>query len=258
MINTISKFYYGLTITSQNKYLDFNEGSGDLVAIIPTGNYTPEDLAQAVEDALNDAGVNSYTVSFNRSTRIITITASSSTTFKASTGTYVALGYSIFSTLGYPATNSTTTTYTASSAIGSVYTPQYKLQDYVSESDYREQRNQTVAKSASGKVEMQSFGVDRFFEFSIKFITNIKQPSSGPITNNSSGVENARSFMQWCIEKAYVEFMPDKDTPSTYYRVVLEKSSSSDGTGYKLQEQFTKGLVGYYETGLLTFRIIED
>ena len=53
--------------------------------------------------------------------------------------------------------------------------------------------------------------------------------------------------------------MPDKDSPTTYYRVVLEKTSSdSDGTGYKLQEQFTRGLVGYFETGLLTFRIIED
>lgn len=260
MINTFSKFYYGLTITSDNKYLDFDEGSGELTAIIPTGNYTPEDLAQAVEDALNEVGTFSYTVSFNRTTRIITIASSGSTDFHAATSTNVVLGVAIFSTLGYPATDvNNTTSYVATTAIATVYSPQYKLQDYVSEADSREQRNQTVAKSASGKVQMQSFGVDRMFEFNIKFVTDIYQPSSGPITNNSSGVANCRSFLQWCIEKAYVEFMPDSATPATYYRLVLEKSSGgSDGSGYKLQEQYARGLVGYYETGTLTFRIIED
>ena len=109
------------------------------------------------------------------------------------------------------------------------------------------------------KVQIQSFGVDRFFEFSIKFATNIFQPSGGPIINDSAGVDNLRIFMQWCMNKYAVEFMPDKDTPSTYYRLVLESAQgSSDGMGYKLQEQYAKGLSGYYETGVLTFRIIED
>ena len=250
----------GIEITSDNKYLDFDEGSGEITASIRAGVYTLEDLAQEVEDQLNTIGTLNYTVSINRSTRILTIASDSAVDLLAATGTNVALGFSIFPTLGFPATDViATTSAAASTAIGTVYTPQYKLQDYVDQKDLRTQRGATVSKSSSGQVQMQSFGVDRMFEFSIKFATDIFQPSSGPITNNSSGVDDLREFMQYCMEKSYVEFMPDKDSPTTYYRVVLEKTSSdSDGTGYKLQEQFTRGLVGYFETGLLTFRIIED
>lgn len=259
MINTFSKFYYGLTISGSNKYLDFNEGSGDLVAEIQTGTYTPEDLAQAVEDALNLAGTNTYTVSFNRNTRIMTLTSSASVDWLAATGTNVGLGYSAYPALGFAATDVTNATLTGSSAIGSVYLPQYLLQDYVDQEDSRRNRASTVAVSASGKVQLQSFGMDRFFEFSIKYATDIYQPEGFPIVNNPSGVANLRSFMQWLMNKNNVEFMPDKDSPGTYYRVVLESAAGAgDGSSYKLLEQYGRGLTGYFETGILTFRIIED
>lgn len=260
MINTYSKFYYGITITSENKYLDFDEGSGELNAEIVTGTYTLEDLALAVQDALNEAGVFTYTVTVNRSTRIMTISSTGLTDYLAATGTNVLLGYSIFSTLGYlPINVFNTTSYIASNAIGSVYLPQYKLQDYISQEDSRMNRSSTLSTSASGKVELQSFGIDRMFEFSIKFATNIYQPNGGPILNNQNGITNLRSFLQWLMNKNYIEFMPDKDSPNNYFRLVLESATgSSDGTGYKLQEQYGKGLTGYWETGILTFRIIED
>lgn len=260
MINTYSKFYFGLTITGSNKYIDFNEGAGALAAEIQTGTYTPEDLAQAVEDALNLAGTLVYTVSLNRTTRILTITSSAAVTWLASTGANVVLGYSAYSILGYPATDvASVTTFTGSTGIGSVYLPQYKLQDYLDQQDSRRNRAATVSVAASGKVQLQSFGTDRFFEFSIKFATDIPQPASGPIVSNSAGVANLRTFMQWLMNKNTVEFMPDKDLPGTYYRLVLESSpGAGDGSGYKLQEQYARGLVGYFETGVLTFRIIED
>lgn len=260
MINSYSKFYYGLTITGQNKYIDFDEGAGELNAEIVTGTYTLEDLAQAVEDALNEAGTLLYTVTVNRSTRILTIASSGPVDWLAATGTNVGLGYSAYATLGYPATDVlASTSFAGSNAIGSVYSPQYKLQDYVDQQDSRQNRSQTVSKSASGKVQLQSFGIDRFFEFSIKFATDIYQPAGGPILNNSSGVQDLRDFMQWLMDKNYVEFMPDSAAPSTYYRVVLEQApGASDGSGYKLQEQYGRGLAGYFESGILTFRIVED
>lgn len=260
MINTYSKFYYGLTITGQNKYIDFDEGAGELNAEIVTGTYTLEDLAQAVEDALNEAGTLLYTVTVNRSTRILTIASSGPVDWLAATGTNVGLGYSAYATLGYPATDVlASTSFAGSSGIGSVYSPQYKLQDYVDQQDSRQNRSQTVSKSASGKVQLQSFGIDRFFEFSIKFATDIYQPAGGPILNNSSGVQNLRNFMQWLMDKNTVEFMPDSAAPGTYYRVVLEQApGASDGSGYKLQEQYGRGLTGYFESGILTFRIVED
>ena len=33
MISTFSKFYYNLEVTPENKYLDFDEGAGELTAI---------------------------------------------------------------------------------------------------------------------------------------------------------------------------------------------------------------------------------
>ena len=260
MINTYAKFYYGLTVTSANMYLDFDEGSGALVAEVVPGTYTLEDLADAVAQALNDSGSFQYTGSVNRTNRRITITSTGLTDFLAGTGANVVLGSSVFPTLGYAATDvMNATSFPAGNSIGSVYSPQYKLQDYVSHEDSRKNRDATLSKSASGKVEMQSFGVDRFFEFSIKFATDIYQPAGGPIVNNQSGVANLRTFMQWLADKNYAEFMPDANAPSTYFRVVLDSApGSSDGMGYKLQEQFARGLTGYWESGILTFRIIED
>jgi hypothetical protein len=260
MINTYSKFYYGFTVTSSNKYLDFDEGAGALVAEVVPGTYTLEDLAQAVEDALNEAGSFQYTVTTNRASRLLTIASTGPTDYLAATGTNVTLGASVFPTLGYPATDVfNSTSFVSSTAIGSVYSPQYKLQDYIDQQDSRKNRDATLSKSASGKVEIQSFGIDRFFEFSIKFATNIYQPNGGPIINDQNGVTNLRNFMQWLMNKNDIEFIPDSADPVTYYKVVLESASgSSDGMGYKLQEQYARGLTGYWETGVLTFRIIED
>lgn len=259
MINTFSKFYYGIQVTNTSKWFDFNEGSGELNAEIPVGEYTLETLADAVETALNDAGTATYTVTVNRSTRIMTISSSGSFSVLISTGDntgngiYSLLGISDVSDIG------SASSCVSDVAIGSSYSPQYKLQDYISYEDMQKLRNATRNKSASGEVEVQSFGTDRMFQFSIKFATDIYQPSGGPITNNSSGVANLRSFMQNAITQAPIEFMPDASSPSTYYTVILESTPyDGNGLGYQLQEQYGRGLVGYYETGILTFRILED
>lgn len=260
MINTYSSFLYDFTINSDNKYLDFKEGAGaEITAVLTTGDFTLEDLMQNIEDAMNEAGGLVYTVTANRTTRIITITVASSTmNLLASTGTNVAS--SVFSTIGFAASDSGDVTSKAgATAIGTVYEPQYKLQDYVDQKDSRKLRDATVQTSSAGLVRVHSFGTDRMFEFSIKFATDIYQPSSGPIVNNQTGVDDLRAFMQFCIQKKSLEFMPDKNTPTVFYRVVLESTADEGkGTGYKLLEQYAKGLVGYFETGILKFRIIED
>lgn len=256
MINTFSKFYYGYEVTSSTKYIDVDEGSGEIAVSIPVGFYSPTDLALEIQTQLNDLLTFTYTCTFSRANRTFTITSSSATDILASTGVNASAG--IYSVIGFAATDLTNITTTTGSATGSVYTPQYKLQDYVDQKDNRKLRMKTKNESASGLVSVQSFGTDRVFEFSIKFATNIYQPSGSPITNNSSGVDNLRSFMQYIIKKSPIEFMPDSSTVSDYYRVVLESTSDdADGCGYKLQEQHGRGLVGYFETGILRFRIIE-
>lgn len=259
MINTFSKFYYGISVTTDNKWFDFDEGSGELNAEIPVGDYTLETLADAVETALNAVGDDTYTVTVVRSTRIMTISSTGTFSVLISTGTNTGSG--IYSLLGISdvVDIGAAATCVSDVAIGSSYTPQYKLQDYISHEDMRKLRNATRNKSAGGQVEVQSFGTDRMFQFSIKFATDIWQPSGGPITNDSSGVSKLRSFMQSAITQTIIQFMPDSSDSSTYYNVYLESTGyDSNGLGYQLQEQYGRGLVGYFETGLLTFRILED
>lgn len=258
MIDTYSKFYYGLEVTASNKWIDFDEGAGEINVSLDAGFYTLEQIAQAVEDEMNSAGTDVYTVTVNRDTRKITI---------ASTGTFDLLwnsGVNNANTIGtligfvVSADDTTLTTITSDNAIGSVYEPQFKLQDYVSEADFRNLRSATRNKSASGLIEVINFGTEKFFEFSIKFATNIPQPASGPIINNTSGVANLEAFMQYMMQGAAIEFMPNKDDETTYYTLFLESTSSEgSGMGYKLQEQYGRGLKGYFETGMLKFRYYE-
>ena len=50
-----------------------------------------------------------------------------------------------------------------------------------------------------------------------------------------------------------MEFMPDRDTPSTYNRCILDSTAaSSKGTGFRINE--TAQLQNWYETGRLVFR----
>lgn len=257
MINTFSKFYYNYLITSTTKSFNFNEGAGQLTATIPTGSYTLTTLCDELAYQMEQVGTQNYTVTANRSTRVITISSAIAITILAATGTNAATG--CYSVIGFNATDRTSnTSHIGNNITGSSYTPQYKLQNYVASEDNRTLRDQTVAKSASGKVEVISFGNDDMFEFKIMFANNIYQPSGSPITNSQTGVEDLRTLMQYLINKYEVEFMPDVNTPSTYYQVVLESTASgSNGTGYKLEEQYGRGLVGYFESGLLKFRVIE-
>jgi hypothetical protein len=143
-------------------------------------------------------------------------------------------------------------------AVGTLYQTQFKLQDFVDHEDSRMARFQTVSKSASGKTTVVAFGIDRMFEFSFKFLTD-KYSASGPIRYQSNALANIRSLMRYLNLKKEVEFMPNESTPNTYYRCILDSTAdSSDGTGYKLNEQYGRNLVGYYEINSVKFRIIED
>lgn len=258
MIDTYSKFYYGLEVTASNKWIDFDEGAGELNASIAPGFYTLEQIAQAVEDVLNDFGSDVYTLTVNRDTRKITIATDGTVDLLWNTGANAA--NTIGSLIGFSvaADDTSVTSIVSDNAIGSAYEPQFKLQDYVSEADFRMLRNATKNKSASGLIEVINFGTEKFFEFSIKFATNIPQPASGPIINNVSGVANLEAFMQYIMQGAAIEFMPNKDDETTYYTLYLESTSSEgSGMGYKLQEQYGRGLKGYFETGMLKFRYYE-
>jgi hypothetical protein len=146
-------------------------------------------------------------------------------------------------------------TYTGAAASGSSFTTQYVLQSYVSSEDSRKAASAVVNKSASGRVEIVSFGEERFVEFNNQYITN-RTGVSPLITDNATGVENARTWMRFLITKAPFEFMADKDTPGTFEKLILESTpEDQNGLAYKLKEMTGKSLPGFFETGTLKCRV---
>lgn len=253
-ISTYSKFYYGITITESNSKLDFDEGGAELTATLDTGTYTPEEIADEVETQLNAAGAFTYTVTFDRTTRILTITSSASMTMRRLTGTNLV--QTAFTTLGYSvAANATGTSFVAGTALGSVYSPQFILQSYIPVENMIEQLHSTVNETVTGRQEIITYGDMYMMKCNIMYITNISQPSNGPIINSATGVADAIAFFSWICKKNKVEFIPNVAVPATYINLVLDASAhSKDGTKMSLKELYDKGLPGYFETESLTFR----
>lgn len=258
-LNTIPSFFYGFTIDSTNNSININEGSGELLATIASGKYSLTDFLTAVKTALDAASTlpQTYTVSVDRTTRQITISASSNFDILIGTGTQT--GQSPYDLMGFTGSVDLTSanSYTGDSASGSQFIPQFLLQSYTDPEHYQERIQPSVNESASGTVEVVSFGVRKFIEFDFKFITDIAQDGK-VIRNNPSGVADAVAFFQEITKRGHFEYMPDKDTPATYHKVILEQTpTSSDGVGYKLNEMVNNNLPGYYETGVIRLRVVE-
>ena len=182
-----------------------------------------------------------------------------SSTFSLLVNTGTHSGTSCFTTIGFTGADRTSaSTYSGNNGAGSVYSPQFKLQSYISEEDWQQAADASVNKTASGRIEVVKFGTEKFFQFNIEFANNIAQDCKSPILNNPTGVENLRDFMRYCTTRSPLEFMPDKDTPSTYFKIILEATPDyTNGTGYKLKELYDKGAAGYFETGVCKWRLIE-
>jgi len=256
-LSTFSTFYYGHSVTTGNLNINFDEGSGELLAVVVVDSYSATAFAAAIQTALNSAGTYTYTVVFDRATRKITIaSASGNFSLLAATGTEVATGLWVL--MGFAATDlSAAATYTGDAVSGSVYSPQFKLQDHISTADWKAASSATVNKTASGRVEVIKFGDEEFMQANIKYATDIAQPDAIIIKNAASGLTNLRTFMQYAIEKKPIEYMADIDTPATFEKMLLESSPGfKNGTGYKLKELYGQGLPGYFETGSLVLRVI--
>lgn len=255
MILTNSSFYYDFQITEDNKFISFDEGGGEIIAELRVGKYTLTGGVNEAIRAMNDAGALTYTGSLDRTTRIVTISGSANFSILGATMTNTLTA--LF-TLGFGATDLTgASTYDGASAIGSVYRPQFRLQAYVDFNDNQQAVDSTVNVSANGQVELVRFGVVKLMECDIDFITDIDQGYGGYIRTDGSGVSKARSFMEYLVNKGPVEFIADEKSPYTFKNCILESTpESKDGVNFKLKEKFSSGLVGYYSTGLLTFREI--
>lgn len=262
MINTFSSFYYDTQINAQpyNGYMNIDEGSGEITVQIPVSSYTLTTLVVAIRTALAAQATLDYTVSLDRTTRQLTISAPTAFDLLTDTGTNADSG--IWGLIGFSTAADLTgqTSYTGSGAIGKVYTPQFKLQSYVDPEDFqaRNQAKKNIAANGT-TVEVISFGTAKFVEMDIKFITSrMDIPDCINILPNPNGHEDAIDFFKNITRLNPFEFNKDVNNPGTFFRVILESISEfSDGTGYRLRELNNQGIPDVYESGIIRLRVIE-
>ena len=255
-LNVHSVFFYGHKIDENNNLINFKEGAGpEKTASLPVGSYTLTKFISIIVAALNAASSLDWTGSVDRSTRVVTLNASGTASLLFGTG--VTALNSPASLLGFSATDLLNlTSFVGVSGSGSEYRPQFPLQSYIGKNKNKKLVNAVVTKSASGdNVSVQSFGIDRMMKGNIRYITN--QPTDGKLRNNPQAVEEAQAFMDYIVEKHPIEFMENESDPDTFDRVYLESAGTGmDGTSYELIEYVDRNLPEFYETGLLTFKII--
>lgn len=255
-ITTNPVFYYIEAVTLNNRFLDINEGSGELSATLSPSGYSPTELATQIQTQLNLTGTQFYTVTFNRLDRTYTISAPSNFDLLVSTGTNS--GLSVYSTIGFLTDQTGTNSYTSEQVAGVEYLPQFPLQDFRGFQDNEVGVDASINEAASGVVEVVTYGRRRFMSFNIKYIKNGNPCSDSIYGNDPNAIQNARDFLSFCIGKNRLEFMIDKNDRNTFDTILLEKTrKSSKGTGYELRELYNENLLGYYETGRLEYRKIE-
>lgn len=257
-LSTHSKFYYGHLVTSDNYQLNFDEGSGELTAELRFGSYTATEFASEIKRAMDAAGDETYTVTFDRDTRLITISGTAPFDLLTQTGTQ--FGTSPWDLMGFDTSADHTglSSYDGETESGEMYQTQFILQSYVGPEDLQRSVDSTIHESASGEVQVFSFGVVKFIEMNFRFVTNQDVGDSGWIRNDPAGVEKLQAFMQFLVKKARLEFMPDEDDTATFIKVMLESTpEDQNGVGYRLNELYGQGLPNFFETGTLRFRVLE-
>lgn len=257
-LKTHSKFYFGYEVSGDACNIDFKEGAGaQLTAVLKIGSYTLTDFVSELSRALNAIGTQTYTVSVDRTTRFITISAASAFTLLIASGTH--LGTTAYGVAGFTGADTGSGTSHTGGAAGSSYSTQFILQSHIDPADFQDVTYGTVNKSASGKVEVMSYGTESFMQGDFRYINNFDHGSSAPIRYNPTGIENLRTFMQYLVTKAPVEFMADETNPGSFISLLLESTpDDQNGLKYKLKEMYSQNLPGYFETGPLVFRVLNE
>lgn len=253
-IQTRPQFFYIPAVTQENQYLNFDEGTGELVATLDIGARNPQALLIETTRAMNEVAEQIYAVTLDRELNRVTISAPDPFDLLVASGSAVTQG--VFALLGFTGADRVgLNTYTADSDFATVYRPQFYLQSYTPFEHYKSAVQASINESSAGVLEIITFGRRAFMEFNFDYVTDNSQDSASPIEHDPQGVANLRDFLEFLIDRAPLEFMPDRDDAITYDVIQLEKTATdTTGTGFRLREKFSDGLAGFYESGTLTFR----
>lgn len=259
-LNTRSQFFLPFIITVSNQNLNFDEGGSELTAVLAVGGYSFSELPTVIKTAFDAVGGDVYTITQDRSTRKITI-ASDGGTLNLLTNTGSQTGTSTWTLLGFDTGADLTgsTSYEGDNPAGTVYKPQFWLQDFIGPDEQISKADASVNEASDGStVETISYGDREILQMSIKFITsNPEAASCGVIENNPTGREDAIVFLKAIITKDKFEFMVDRDTPGTFEKVIVESlPGNTKGTGYRLVELVSKNLPDIYEVNNMRLRVV--
>lgn len=256
-LKTYSKFYYGWNVTGNNQYLDFNDGSGVKTAKITPGYYSSASLAVEIKKKMDALSALDFTVSFNRTNRKFTISTTSNFSLLGATGPFAARSF--MAVIGYNLVDKTgASSYLSDNSSAYSYSPQYILQSYKDTASNRKAIDGVVNKSASGQIEVIKFGNERFMSCEVMFVTDIIQNPDSIVRTNQNGLAEFTQFIEWCTEKAPVEFMADESNTSEYEEFILESTEENkDGLDFEIKEMYDKSLPYYYRSGILKFRLME-
>lgn len=251
-ITTLSRFFYGHTVTSANRSIDFSEdGSTELQATLAVGSYSATEYAAEWQRALRAAGTKAYTVTLNRTTRKLTVTSPSGT-FELWAASGSRAGTGAWETAGFDtATDKTgSLAYTGEDGSGRQYDPQMVVDQYLSFDHSKVKEQGTVNETPAGITQVIHYGDGSRAEMVIRPITDLNLQNTS-FVYSATGVADFLDFIAYCQTKGRLEFMPDKTSPASFTKCVLE-STEQDRNGMKFE---LKNLArNIYSSGRLVFR----
>lgn len=251
-----SAFNYGHTINNANRYINFSEGGSPILATLPIGSFTLGEVPDLLASALNNVGGQEYTVTLDRPTRTLTISAPGNFELLVATGSNTP--QSFFTLAGFSIGNGDRTgsnSYTGDSPSGSQYITQTPLKNFINFNENKEKIDSVIRTTNNGLVEVISYGTLEKATFDLPFITN--EVPQKFIRETATGKDELEAFMDYCIGKNPVEFLEDY-REIAFTPCILDKAPGySKGDGYKLRSLVTKKLKGYYELNGIVFRKIE-
>ncbi len=251
-IKTLSQFFYGTTVTTLNRSVDFNEGGAEIKATLRVGTYSVTEYAQEWQRAMREAGTQAYVVSIDRATQKISISAPNPFALLRQTGSRVGTGAWQMAGFGTGPDLSGLTSYVSPNICGKKYVVQYPISDYIAPEHIIVKESATVNSTPSGLVQQTSFGDGKRIEMNIRVITNKIGLKMAPFFENVNGIGDAMDFVAYLLDKGRVEFMPDRDNPSNFEKCYLEATKDDrDGRRFVLKNM---KVPDFYETGVLTFR----
>ena len=257
-LSVYSKFYYGFKITENACAIDFVDGTGVHEAILTVGTYTLAGIVAELSRAINATGGQAYTVTVDRATRKISISADEPFELLCENG---ANQYqTAFPLLGYTGGIDLAgeTSYEGEDGAGFEYEAQFPLQSYLPTWANKRPISGAKKKTATGIVEAVRIGLERRMECELLYVTDIPHPQDHIIRTNVEGVSALVKFLDYATTLAQVEFMEDGQKPDEFEVLVLDVTEDSpDALGYKLREQYDEDLPDYYRTGKLTWYAVE-